>query len=566
MEIIKKLGSLYATVIISLFVMILLIFSTFFESAYGTPTAQKIFYQTKWFDLALSLFWINIFCATIFRFPFRKNHIGFLLTHIGILGLLAGALISRVFGFEGQMLILEKKTSNQIKQNSYELTVTPPDRNDVVVVLPSKISKIPIQDKNISMSIKNIFENANEKFIVEKGGNNAIKNHAIKLTLKSSQLNLNQSVTLIEKHPNNPQSTVALAGPVRLTLHKESPAQSRNKPILRILNTEGQESALIYLQAGHTDKVPIIGTDLYIDNIKYYERARVIKGKVTNASDASINPAVEFDAFDQNGNKKHYIKFAYYPDYGAIHGKQTENKNFNIEATLETPHQKSDHLHAGPQLSFSVLSNETWEYQIKTKENSVINNPVQLDQWVSSGWLDMKFRIDEVFSHAIVSRKTVNSPIQKQGNFAVEIFTADNDKNYTQWIKEGQRLGLRSSQGNYYFELQSKTKLVPFSLHLEDFRKQDYPGTNRPASFESDVNLLDENNNKVVSKTISMNKPLDYKGFRIFQSSFIQNPKYGEASIFRVAKNPGIPWIYMSSCILFVGSFLQFYVKKFSRS
>ena len=101
-------------------------------------------------------------------------------------------------------------------------------------------------------------------------------------------------------------------------------------------------------------------------------------------------------------------------------------------------------------------------------------------------------------------------------------------------------------------------------MTLKDFRKKDYPGTKNPSSFESDVTLEDAKDNVKIEKKISMNKPLDYKGFRIFQSSYIESSDAPQASIFTIAKNPGISLIYLSSCVLFTGAILQFFFKGFS--
>ena len=109
-----------------------------------------------------------------------------------------------------------------------------------------------------------------------------------------------------------------------------------------------------------------------------------------------------------------------------------------------------------------------------------------------------------------------------------------------------------------------KNSTVPFILELKDFRKVDYPGTNKPQSFESDVALSDPVEQIRIEKTIKMNKPLDYKGYRIFQSSYIQDPEHGEASVFTVAKDPGITLIYVGSGIMFLGVVLIFYISPFS--
>lgn len=60
---------------------------------------------------------------------------------------------------------------------------------------------------------------------------------------------------------------------------------------------------------------------------------------------------------------------------------------------------------------------------------------------------------------------------------------------------------------------------LPFSVELKDFRIEHYP-TGQPKSFESDLIIHDENLKEPLQQTISVNHPLDYKGYRIFQASF----------------------------------------------
>lgn len=59
---------------------------------------------------------------------------------------------------------------------------------------------------------------------------------------------------------------------------------------------------------------------------------------------------------------------------------------------------------------------------------------------------------------------------------------------------------------------------LPFSLHLNDFQLERYPGSNSPSSFASEVVLKDGELEKPYR--IYMNNILKYKGFRFFQSSY----------------------------------------------
>ena len=59
---------------------------------------------------------------------------------------------------------------------------------------------------------------------------------------------------------------------------------------------------------------------------------------------------------------------------------------------------------------------------------------------------------------------------------------------------------------------------TPFSLKLEDFVMETYPGSSSPSAYESHVKIVDEG--KEVPHKIFMNNVLNYKGYRFFQASF----------------------------------------------
>lgn len=67
----------------------------------------------------------------------------------------------------------------------------------------------------------------------------------------------------------------------------------------------------------------------------------------------------------------------------------------------------------------------------------------------------------------------------------------------------------------------SKVIKLPFSIQLNDFQLERYPGSNSPASFASEITLKD--GDYVRDQRIFMNNVLNYKGFRFFQSSYDQD-------------------------------------------
>jgi ABC-type transport system involved in cytochrome c biogenesis permease subunit len=60
----------------------------------------------------------------------------------------------------------------------------------------------------------------------------------------------------------------------------------------------------------------------------------------------------------------------------------------------------------------------------------------------------------------------------------------------------------------------------PFSLALQSFEIEYYPGTNSPANYVSIVELTDAKTGERFKREISMNNILRYKGYRFYQSSF----------------------------------------------
>jgi len=60
---------------------------------------------------------------------------------------------------------------------------------------------------------------------------------------------------------------------------------------------------------------------------------------------------------------------------------------------------------------------------------------------------------------------------------------------------------------------------LPFELKLEDFRIRHYD-SGQPKSFESDLVIQDERLDEPLERTISVNNPLHYRGYAIYQADF----------------------------------------------
>jgi hypothetical protein len=135
------LGGIYFAIILIASTALFVISGTLIESSTDSHLhAASYTYGNPIFQLLLWLFFINILFAALRRWPFKPRHVPFLLTHLGLLMILAGALVKSYFGTQGNLSILEGSSSNQLLlPNSYALLV---DKKTEREILPFKGSRL----------------------------------------------------------------------------------------------------------------------------------------------------------------------------------------------------------------------------------------------------------------------------------------------------------------------------------------------------------------------------------------------------------------------------------------
>lgn len=66
---------------------------------------------------------------------------------------------------------------------------------------------------------------------------------------------------------------------------------------------------------------------------------------------------------------------------------------------------------------------------------------------------------------------------------------------------------------------------LPFSIRLNDFQLERYPGSESPSSYASEVTVIDPEKNQKMDYRIFMNNILNYGGYRFYQSSYDRDEK-----------------------------------------
>ncbi|EKP5421661.1 cytochrome c biogenesis protein CcsA [Campylobacter jejuni] len=123
-NIIKSIGDLRVSVVLFLLFALFCALATFIESAYGTPTAWAMVYDTFWFEYIQLLLGINLLCG-MFRYKmFRLKKLPLMIFHISFLFILVGSAMTRYAGFEGILPIREHTQNSLIESSKTSLRIS----------------------------------------------------------------------------------------------------------------------------------------------------------------------------------------------------------------------------------------------------------------------------------------------------------------------------------------------------------------------------------------------------------------------------------------------------------
>ena len=105
----------------------------------------------------------------------------------------------------------------------------------------------------------------------------------------------------------------------------------------------------------------------------------------------------------------------------------------------------------------------------------------------------------------------------------------------------------------------SKMLQLPFEIHLKDFQLDRYPGSMSPASYASEVVLIDKEQNVEKPYRIFMNNILEHRGYRFFQASYDQDEG---GTVLSVNNDPGTLPSYIGYFLLGLGMFWSLFSKQ----
>lgn len=563
----KFCSSVKLAIPLLILLLIASVIGTLIESRYNAEVANIQIYSATWFIILLCLLWINIFCATISRIPFKKHHTGFIITHIGLLSLLIGSIMTKLWGIDGSIQIQEKTQSRYVSLPELVYEVGRRGSPGYSKISFTRALK-PLAKSDLEFLNKSshpLFA-VNYKPFVEPpklaGSHSSSGEGALQFKLASEFFNVDQSLHISE----NPELRMGPAliryvetkSLVEKKEKKKKPSKNKKAPqkVIEIVEiSSGRVIKTVPLSSFSKKSFEVKGTTF--EFVKSYEQAMVVNNKLDEGGQEGVNPALEI-RIQHNGEQLRDILYAKFPDFSLL---SNSNLPFSVRYIHPSMGAIKDTTSSGPKL---VPSGNVIEFVRTENENEVdvvlfknqkevLSKRIKVGEEVETPWMGMKITLTSMGAKTNQAQDNSNEVVEIEMPFkaplpgsALKVSTVDGSST---WLFENQPQSLlvNGKEVDVYFGRNSIN--LPFSIYLEKFYKKDYPGSTTPMSYESDVKV---NGTGELIK-IAMNEPLKHGGYTFYQSSYILQPGRPPVTVLSVNKDPG-RWVkYSGSLILCLG-------------
>ncbi|HUO58841.1 MAG TPA: cytochrome c biogenesis protein ResB [bacterium] len=454
-KILKFLGSVQMALPMILILAVLLATGTIVESRYSTLVAKRFVYGTWWFAAFLILLGVNLLCSALSRFPWKKYQTGFVITHLGIICVLAGSLVTQQMGSDGQIALNEGEEGHVFQEDKPTLYYQ-------------------------------IADGAIEQF-----------------------------PAAFNFRPPNPDHPLIFSMPE--------------------------------------------GGTIMVDQF-YLNAQKKVSGRKTDEGEKGY-PAIHLDLASSFVHENQWL-FLGHPDYGHL-DLGPASVFFEKESDWKKRLARGARDVSDNALAVLLASDGSLKFQARHRGEFAPIQALKVGEEYSTGWMDMQVKVSERLSEALPEENFTEQPLphQKDPEPAIHYQVNRITEHKEGWLAYQSEAKFQLSGKPFGLAYGPRQFSLPFTLHLVKFKLGLDPGTDKPASYASDILYTDEEKGSQVPAEISMNKPLHWKGYTIYQASYQPMPDGKYVSVFAVGKDPGIWLKYGGALVLVFGIILMFWFK-----
>ncbi|UCE58680.1 MAG: cytochrome c biogenesis protein ResB [Phycisphaerales bacterium] len=550
-KILQAVGSLWFAAVLLVLLLVAMGGATVFESMRGRDDALRLFYKSSWFELLLVLFGVNVLAALTVRYPYTKRRIGFAVTHISILVVLLGALVTELFAVRGQIVLADGETTDSFRGGGEMLTIKNlttgkgsavnvdwTDFDGMAAIDNPPAPPLTLGDLTITVERYLMDSEAVERMV----NTNISTRHAVAVALShgeredSTWVFANQTARL---GPLTVELIVA-ADETQLADLVEGPSADAPTTVGMITVEVADGTYELEVEACMENHVPIGDTGCSVKVLKYLPHATVTEAnELVGVSNEPINPAVEVELIGPAGREIRRA-FAKFPEFA---GAQGRNKDDDVNVTLSSELQKQ------PTAPIAVIVGPKGDLYVQFSSAGASGElqAVGSGQPVMTPWAGRVFTILHSYNHARVD--LVIDPVTPPREIATPaalVRLRTSKSTGTMWVQKYRRRAVMVDGASCEVTYGDEVVPLGFSLTLRQFRIGNYPGETRPRSFEGHVTITDPAVGREDSRVIGMNNPAKYGGYSLFQSSYRPGgmDSVQTLSILSVSRDPGIPVVF----------------------
>lgn len=547
----RAVGSLWLAAVLLLLLMVAMASATVYEATHSTAGALRVFYGSWWFSALMAMLGVNVLASLLVRLPLTRRQIGFAITHVSVLVILAGAAVTTLFGMDAQIGLTEGETvgAYRVRQDAITLSTADGATERTIDLTGKSLGNIrggnhaatPILKLGgIEARVVNYLPDSieEESIVADPAGRPAVR-----VVLAAGGRKMDQ--WLFAHDQGGPHETVAfreIRDPAELekALHPPPPATQPGS-IGSITIQIGDTTQTLAVEDCRDTPVAIEGTSYKVQVVRYLPHAMVSeRNQLENASDRPVNPAVIVEFTGPEGTFRRPA-FARFPEFSSMHGKDAAE---TIELTFTT--ETADTGASAPLALFQGPEGRLYA-RLTPEGGEPVVQSVRVGEPVETPWPGIELTIEE---HLPAARRRIEAVAPEQPREtktpAVELAIQHDQNTERFWLRKYTARNLIGDDEQGY-RIRYADKQIPlgFRITLDRFRIGRYPGTQRPRSFESSVTFFDPATGRAQSDVISMNNPAEHGPYTFYQSSYREDPQTQQMiSFLSVAWDPGQPIVF----------------------
>jgi hypothetical protein len=603
-------ASLKLAVVLLAVLIIGAIAGTIYESSFDAKVARAYVYGAPWFNLWLVFLAANLTVSALSRWPWKKHHVAFLITHLGIITLLAGSLIGRIWGIEGTItLFKDESPNNRLLVDQHQFRVH--DTDGIIKGYAAEfIHRPPTKEKpwdlgplasGARLSLIG-YAPAIEAKLNPKPSDNGMP--ALHFTVKTAMMGQNLDSWLLADDAQSGSFSMGLAnielkrGAAPIPTQSPSPNESKSSGAVEI-----EESIFAFAKATQEQIARVAkggSSGVKIQLVAPHDGDKgavsVVLGDKTWTLDVAENLGKEKPL---EGSPFTMRIEDYWPDFRITNGKPgTISDQPNNPATIVTikgtalpaaaaPDSHGNGSGAPPMpaagmdasanhLTLFVSENGEITYDLTSRKLGHSSGKLALNQPLATGWADWQLTVDQFLPHAVrwMDFNPAKEPAGGKSEMpdGVLVRIQQNAQTFEQWVPAGWEIAVPTSPNEVHLSYGWKQIPLPIALELLDFEVKRNEGSDAPAGFKSTVRVSTAEGDRATGQCW-MNNPFSYptawwrswSGLTYKMSQASWNPENLSQSTIQILRDPGWLLKWIGSLLIVIGIFLMFYVRGFRK-